>query len=134
LAHNRKHLFRAVLEGVAYGIRHNIETFQAIGSAVTRVVAVGGGAQTATWPQIVSDVAGMSQTVPAVTLGASFGDAFLAGLAAGILELADLSTWVKPGQEIAPDPDAHETYEPLYADFLELYVATRNIVHRLAGR
>jgi xylulokinase len=134
LAHNRKHLFRAVLEGVAYGIRHNIETFQAIGSAVNRVVAVGGGAQTATWPQIVSDVAGMSQTVPAVTLGASFGDAFLAGLAAGILELADLSTWVKPGQEIAPDPDAHETYEPLYADFLELYVATRNIVHRLAGR
>lgn len=134
LAHKRKHLYRAVLESVAYGIRHNIDAFRAIGAAVKRVVAVGGGTQSTAWLQIVSDVAGISQTVPALTIGASYGDAFLAGLAAGILQPGDLATWVKPGLEIAPDAASQQRYEPLYADYLKLYEGTREIVHRLAKK
>jgi xylulokinase len=84
LAHTRGHLFRAVLESVAYGICHNIETFRNIGAQVRQVVAVGGGTKSRTWLQIVSDVAGIPQMVPAQTIGASYGDAFLAGVAANL--------------------------------------------------
>lgn len=131
LAHTRDHIFRAVLESVAYGIRHNIETFQAIGAPVKRVIAVGGGTQSATWLQIVSDVAGLDQIVPEITIGASYGDAFLAGLAAGILQHSDLNDWVQTRTVIKPDRARQAQYEPLYQDYLNLYRDTRDIVHRL---
>jgi xylulokinase len=131
LAHSRAHLYRATLEGVAYGIRHNIEAFRAMGAPVKRIVAVGGGTQSQTWLQIVSDVAGIAQEVPALTIGASYGDAFLAGLAAGILKRDDLRTWVKAGQTITPNAEAGAQYEALYQDYLRLYTQTKDIVHRL---
>jgi len=133
LAHSRRHLYRALLEGVAYGIRHNIETFRAIGAEVKQVVAVGGGTQSTTWLQIVSDVAGIPQSVPALTIGASYGDAFLAGLAAGILEPSDLQTWVKPGITVEPNVSHKALYDAYYADYLLLYERTRDIVHRLGA-
>lgn len=140
LAHTRNDLFRAVLESVAYGIRHNIETFQSIGSsragesAVKRIVAVGGGTQSQSWLQIVSDVAGVEQIVPKITVGASYGDAFLAGLAASILTRDDLDEWVQTERIVAPDPAAQKIYQPFYEDYLKLYEQTRQIVHNLANR
>ncbi len=134
LAHTRAHLYRATLESVAYGIRHNIETFREIGAKVHRIIAVGGGTKSRTWLQIVSDVTGISQEVPQLTIGASYGDAFLAGLAVGILNRSDLSNWVKPGVQILPNPEFKQTYSEYYADYLCLYDATRDIVHRLSGK
>jgi len=96
LSHTRAHIYRAILEGIAYGICHNIETFRAINANVDRVIAVGGGTKSKTWVQIVSDVAGIEQIIPEQTIGASYGDAFLAGLAIGMVQKTDLSQWVKP--------------------------------------
>jgi xylulokinase len=134
LAHKRAHLFRAVLESVAYGIRHNIETFHSIGADVRRIVAVGGGTKSLAWPQIVSDVAGIAQEMPQLTIGASFGDAFLAGVAAGILQRADLSWWVRNGRKVLPDPSREALYSALYADYQLLYERTLDIVHRLSHK
>ncbi|MEX2540780.1 MAG: FGGY-family carbohydrate kinase [Trueperaceae bacterium] len=131
LSHTREHLFRAVLESVAYGIRHNLETFREMGASINRIVAVGGGAQSDVWLRIVSDVSGVSQILPRQTIGASYGDAFLAGRAAGLLERADLANWVQVREEIEPDGHRQAAYEPLYQDFLALYRQTREIVHRL---
>ncbi len=131
LAHSRAHIYRAVLESVAFGIRHNIETFQSIGADVRRVVAVGGGTKSPTWLQIVSDVTGVTQQVPQLTIGASYGDAFLAGLAAGILQPSDLSRWVQPGVTIQPNPANKPLYDAYYNDYRLLYERTREIVHRL---
>ncbi len=132
LSHSRKHLYRAVLEGVAYGIRHNIETFQAIGAPVQRIVAVGGGTKSTTWLQIVSDIVGIEQEIPAQTIGASYGDAFLAGLATGILKREDLDTWVKHEKIISPDLEKKKKYSHYYENYLELYQQNREIMHRLA--
>jgi xylulokinase len=133
LAHTREQIYRAVLEGVAYGIRHNVETFESIGAGVKRVIAVGGGTKGTTWLQIVSDVAGLSQTVPALTIGASYGDAFLAGLAAGIIRYQDLEDWVKPGVVVEPNAAPKALYDRYYADYQLLYQRTRDIVHRLGS-
>jgi xylulokinase len=132
LAHGRQHLYRAILEGIAYGIRHNLETFQALGAEVKRIVAVGGGTQSANWLQIVSDVTGLAQMVPATTIGASYGDAFLAGLASGRLTRADLASWVKPGGMVQPDSSLKPRYDGAYADYRLLYTRTQDIAHRLA--
>ena len=134
LAHSRDQLFRAILEGVACGVRHNVETLAQLGAHARRVVAVGGGAQTDTWLQIVSDVSGLRQEVPAITLGACYGDAFLAGCAAGLLRRDQISEWVRPGRSIDPDAALRATYDALYGDYLDLYRDSRRVVHRLAGR
>ena len=119
---------------MAYGIRHKIETFQSIGADVRRVVAVGGGTKSRTWLQIVSDVAGIAQEVPQQTIGASYGDAFLAGIAAGRLQRSDLAHWVRPGYEVRPNLGRKGTYDFLYADYRLLYERTREIVHRLGEK
>ena len=131
LAHRREHLYRAVLESVAYGIRHNIETFQLIGADVKRIIAVGGGTKSRAWLQIVSDVSGIAQEVPQLTIGASYGDAFLAGMASGQLQRGDLACWVKPGDVIQPDPGRKALYDSLYSDYRLLYDQTKDIIHRL---
>lgn len=133
LSHSRDELFRAVLEGVGYGIRHNLETFRAIGAPVRRVVAVGGGTKGRTWLQIVCDISGQEQLLPEVTIGASYGDAFLAGVVGGLLRWEDLGRWVRLRERVAPDPAHQARYDELYRLFLELYASTRPLVHRLAG-
>ena len=87
LSHTRAHLYRAVLEGTAFGVRHNLEAMRDMGAAPRRLVAVGGGAKNRLWLQIVSDASGLAQVVPERTIGASYGDAFLAGLATGIIPI-----------------------------------------------
>ncbi|MDM0113654.1 FGGY family carbohydrate kinase [Variovorax sp. J22R133] len=134
LAHTRDQMFRAILEGVACGVRHNVETLADLGAHVGRVVAVGGGAQTDTWLQIVSDVSGLRQEVPTVTVGACYGDAFLAGCAAGLLQRDQIDEWVRPGRVIEPAAALRPGYDALYRDYLDLYLDSRRVVHRLATR
>jgi xylulokinase len=131
LSHTREHLYRATLEGVGYGVRHNLETFASIGADIRRVVAVGGGAQTDTWLQIVSDICGVAQHVPHITVGASYGDAFLAGCAAGVLERSDLEAWIQPGRTIVPNADLRPRYDEMYDNYRKLYADTRRVVYRL---
>lgn len=133
LHHTRDHLFRAVLEGVGFGVRHNLESFESIGAQVERVVAVGGGTRGDTWLQIVSDISGKRQLVPRLTIGASYGDAFLAGCATGAVARADLPSWVGAPREIVPSATATPVYDAAYARYLELYRATKAVVHALAG-
>lgn len=134
LSHTRAHLYRAILEGVAFGIRHNIETFESIvNSKIGRVMAVGGGTKSKTWVQIVSDVTGIEQIIPEQTIGASYGDAFLAGQAGGLLKKADLYQWVKPKYTISPVETNHDYYQLLYREFLDLYEKTKDIVHHLGS-
>jgi xylulokinase len=129
LRHGRGHLYRALLEATAYAVRHHLDVLDEIGASPRRVVAVGGGTQGGLWPQIVSDVTGVAQEVPAETVGAAYGAARLAADAAG-LPGAD---WATPDHTVTPRPEAKATYDRLYAAYRELYPATRAQVHVLAA-
>jgi xylulokinase len=135
LSHTRADLFRAVLEGTAYGVAHNIETMRSMGAEPSRLVAVGGGTRNPAWLQIVSDVTGLPQDVPSQTIGASYGDAFLAGYAAGpVPDLETLSTvWVGTPAQVTPDATRHDLYRDYYDLYLRLYEQTKEISHRLGG-
>ena len=130
LSHGRGHLYRAVLEGAAYEVRHNLEVMEAAGVAPEHLTAVGGGTKSGLWTQLVSDVTGLRQVIPAVTIGASYGDAMLAGMGAGLVA-AD-ARWNAPGETLRPDARARARYDELYRVYRSLYPATREQAHALA--
>lgn len=131
LSHTRGDLYRAALEGTAYGVRHNIETLEAAGGDIRRVVAVGGGTQGRLWTRIVSDVTGKEQEVRKVSIGAAYGGALLAAQLVGD---ASAEAWNPVQETVVPRPGAAARYEELYGLYRDLYPATAGIVHDLAGR
>ncbi|WP_415128796.1 FGGY-family carbohydrate kinase [Microbacterium sp.] len=133
LSHGRGDLYRAVLEATALGIRHNVATMRDAGADIRRVVAVGGGTQGALWLQIVSDATGLVQEVPRVTVGASYGAAFLAASAVSP-EPPRIEEWNPVASTVTPDSDASADYDALFDLYVRLYAGTKDIVHSLADR
>lgn len=130
LRHGRGHLFRAVYEGIAFGIRQILGLLDTEANPVHRLVAVGGGTQGGLWTRIVSDVSGRRQEVPHVTIGASYGDALMAAIGSGLVPPG--TDWTRPGEIIEPDPAARGTYDLLFEQYTSLYQNTRDQVHGLA--
>ena len=143
LAHSRGDMFRAVLEGIACGTAHIFEALGGEGAGGEsaapgrRVRAVGGGTQNAVWMQATSDFSGCVQDVCQVTVGASFGDAFLAALAVGAVSGVEaIHSWnpVVPGATVAPAPPALRAgCERQYRLWKALYAQTKDIAHALRG-
>lgn len=134
LAHNRGHVYRSILEGTAYGITHNLEVMREAGGEPKRIVAVGGGTKNPVWLQIVSDVSGVPQQIPVQTIGACYGDAFLAGYATGVIPSLDVldSAWVRMARTIEPDHHTRAAYREYYQLYRQLYGDTAGIQHALA--
>ncbi|WP_028925825.1 FGGY-family carbohydrate kinase [Pseudonocardia acaciae] len=128
--HGVGEIYRATLEGIAYGVRHNLETMPSDGAR--RLVAVGGGTQGGLWTQIVSDVTGQEQLVPTETIGAALGDALLAAVATG--SRPDAAAWNPPSTTVRPTPSATDEYAHYYHHYRNLYPATADIAHFLASR
>ena len=80
LAHTRADMYRALLEGVAFATNHIFDTYGEAGASPSTIVAVGGGLRNRIWTQATSDASGLRQEVREVSIGASYGDAFLARL------------------------------------------------------
>ncbi|MBU8913288.1 MAG: FGGY-family carbohydrate kinase [Spirochaetales bacterium] len=134
LSHTRAHIYRALLESVAYGVRHNLEALAESDVPTAALTAIGGGTKNPVWMQIFSDVLGREITVRH-TAGASFGDAILAAVGAGILpDLVHAKKWVPEGTVFRPGADEHRLYDSIYPDYLALYTGTREIIHRLADQ
>lgn len=133
ISHTRGDMYRSILEGTAYGVRHHLDVMAETGHPPRRLVAVGGGTKSDLWLQIVSDVTGQPQEVPAFTFGASYGDAFIAATAIGMYQkLSDVHHWVKAGRTIQPNPAATARYQPYYEVYRDLYRHAREDLHRLA--
>jgi xylulokinase len=130
LSHGRPEIARSVYEAIAFGIRHNLEAISDAGARPDRIIAVGGGARSAFWPQVVSDVTGVEQILPVRSAGASYGDALMAGIGVGIL--GSDSDWMVPRETIAPSPTNQGIYDRLYRLYRELYHRTTGISHELA--
>ena len=95
-----------------------------------RLVAVGGGTRGGLWAQVVSDVTGREQDMPAPSIGASYGDAQLAGTAAGLVPLG--ASWAKVAGTVRPNVALQPLYDRLYEIYLQLYPATKSLAHELA--
>lgn len=128
VGHSRAHLTRAVLEGVAFGLRDGLEVMRASGASVPREFrASGGGTRSQLWRQIVADVLNVPVVTVGTSEGAAFGAAALAAVAAGWFDsVHDAATGlVTPHETTAPiRPDA---YSGAYDSYRSMYPALRGV-------
>lgn len=129
LTHGRGDLYRALLEGIAMGTAHVIETYRDARQAPSRVLAVGGGTKNRLWLQATSDYGNVTQIVSEKTVGASYGNALLAALAVGAAEPGDIARWNPAQRVVAPAPGAVHARQ--YGLFRRLYEQTKDIAHDL---
>jgi xylulokinase len=135
LGHDRRHLLRAVLEGVAFGLRDGLDLMIAAGMpAPTQVRASGGGIASPLWRQILADVLDTELATVNTTEGAAYGAALLATEAAGWYPTVEaaVADLVKAMPVAAPGPDAAR-YREAHAAYRELYPALRPFFHRDAS-
>jgi xylulokinase len=127
LRHDRGALVRAVLEGVAFGLRDALELLRELGVEPQLGRASGGGARSDLWLRIVASVLGIPLERTAVEEGAAYGAALLGGVAAGVF--ADVheavTACVRVRDRIEPNPGWADTYADGYQRFRALYPALR---------
>ncbi len=133
LGHTRGHIFRALVEGVAFGFRHHLEVLRELGVTPRRVRLTGGGARSALWRQIVADVFGVPVERVDLQSGAAFGAAFAAGIGTGVIrDWADVRTHVRIADRTEPDVARHARYDELFDVYRSLYPALAHQLHALA--
>ena len=133
LGHDRRHLTRAVLEGVAFGLRDGLDLMTAAGlSLPTQVRASGGGTASALWRQILADVLDAEIATVETTEGAAYGAGLLAGVGAGWWPSVDTATdaIVRVTPVASPGPDA-ALYAERHAIYRGLYPALKDTFPRL---
>ncbi|MBN9236474.1 MULTISPECIES: FGGY-family carbohydrate kinase [Phyllobacteriaceae] len=128
LTHTRADIYRAFLEGIAYGVNDVIETYVGAGAPLKTIAAVGGGTKNQVWSQSVSDVSNWPQTVRAKTIGAAYGNAFLGAVAVGNARRSDISAWNPVERLIEPDSGNAAVYARRRKTFKELYARTKDLM------
>jgi len=128
LRHDRGALVRAVLEGVAFGLRDSLELLRELGVRADSGRVSGGGARSGLWLRIVASVLGIPLERTAVEEGSAYGAALLAGVAAGAF--ADVheavERCVRVREVVEPDPTWATAYAELHGRFRALYPALRS--------
>ncbi|MGZ4381177.1 MAG: xylulokinase [Gaiellaceae bacterium] len=127
LRHDRGALARAVLEGVAYGLRDSLDLLRALGVEAEVGRASGGGARSELWLTIVASVLGIPLERTVSEEGSAFGAALLGGVAAGVF--ADVheavAACVRVRDTVEPEPGWREAYEEGHRLYQALYPALR---------
>jgi ribulokinase len=133
LEHGPAHLYRALLEGCAFGIRNILETLARGGCSVTEIRACGTGAGNALWTAIIAAVTNRPILVSEEKQATCLGSAMCAAVAAGLQpDLEQAAAAMAPSFEtVAPSGDIH-TYDPYFEAYLETYSGMKHTMHRLA--
>ena len=134
--HTQPHFTRAVLEGVAFGLRDGFELMKSAGLTDIKQVRVsGGGARSPLWRQILADVLDVELVTVNTTEGAAYGAALLAGVGAGAWPDVDAAceACVKLTGSTEPQADTVAKYEPVYAQYQKLYPSLKEISHNLSN-
>ncbi len=131
LSHGRGHLYRALMEATAFGACHILDAMKEAGASTSHSFAVGGGTTGGLWPQIVSDITGLTQHITEQSVGACYGDAMLAGVASGVIDRD--TNWLNVVDSVEPNPKNAALYDELYTMYRSMHTQTVDIQHRLAA-
>ncbi len=133
---SRGHMVRAVLEGVAFSLEHNLRTAMETGVKIGTLSAMGGAANSRLWTQIKADVTGRTITVPRADTATALGAAILAGIGAGLYRDYDeaMMRTIRTERIHEPDPVRHEQYQESMKLYLELYEDLKDTFRRYGRR
>lgn len=132
--HERRDLLRAVMEGVIYSMRQNLDVLRGMEITPAEVLACGGGAKSPFWRQMMADVFSLPVKTVCSTEGPALGAAILGGVAAGVY--ADIpaacAALIRENAPMLPDVQRHVAYEKYYELYESLYPALKDAYHALA--
>jgi len=136
LAHDRRHLTRAVLEGVAFGLRDGLELMLAAGVRRPSQIRVsGGGTASALWRQILADVLGTEVATVSTSEGAAYGAAILAGVGAGWYADVEAACTSLVTATLSAEPGtAADLYTEMHGIYRDLYPALVPAFHAAGVR
>ena len=133
LSHTPAHIYRAIMEGVAYGTEVIFRKMKQEGVHIDRLVACGGATQSDLWMKIMTDVGGIPITIPreqqATTLGSAIGATVAGGLHPDLVTAAGCMVGVE--KVVEPDMGAHARYAGLVDQYTETYECLKEASHRL---
>ena len=129
----RSETAKAILEGLTYELRVNLDLLARSGAEISELRAIGGGAKSDVWLQLKADITGLPVLKPRVTEAAGWGAAILAGCATGAFEDASSAAEASVVLErtFAPNPGPASLYAEKYAEYEKLYPALRDVLHAL---
>jgi xylulokinase len=131
-SHDRRHLIRSVMEGVAFSLKDCFAIIREQGLQLDQMRATGGGAKSPLWRQIIADVLGAELVLTNATEGPAFGAALLAGVASGVYSSvqAACAQTVRVIERTEPRPATAAAYEQAYETYQALYPALKPIISK----
>ena len=124
--HGRGHLFRALLESFAYGVRHHLEVLSEHGVRPARARVTNGGASSRIWKQVVADVTGLVLEPVLDHPGSALGAAFAAGMGSGAFAAwSDVGRFVTLAEPVLPRAETAQAYDEGYRVYRSLYAALK---------
>ncbi len=130
--HDRRHLIRSVLEGVAFSLKDCFTILDEQGLTIEQMRATGGGAKSPLWRQIIADVLGVELVTTNATEGPAFGAALLAGVASGVYSSvqAACEKTVRVVERTQPRKEVASAYDQAYNVYKALYPALKPIISK----
>jgi len=134
-ATTKTELVKAILEGLTYELRLNLEILKNGGVMIHELRAIGGGARSPLWLQLKADITGIRVVKPQITEAAAWGAAVLGGVGAGIFPstVEAISQSLKFECNFEPDKLRGDRYNSCYQLYREVYPAVSTIHHRMGG-
>jgi len=134
LRHEKRHLIRAVMEGVAYGLRDSFELIHGMGVEIRETHASGGGARSPVWVQIQADVTGRAHSHINVDEGPALGVALLAGVGTGVWSSVPEACHaaIRVVRTLEPDAARAVFYDKGYPVYRSLYAKLKDTFEELA--
>ena len=133
--HSRRDMLRAVMEGVIYSQRQNLDVLREMRVVPDSMLATGGGARSPLWRSMMANIFRMPVKTVVNTEGAALGAAILAGVACGLY--SDISSacvkLIRENDPIQPDDTHAEVYEAMYAIYASLYPQLKDAYNILAS-
>jgi len=127
LSHTRAHVYRAVLEGIAYGFYHHLLVLAELGQEATKARVTNGGARSRLWRQITADVLGLKLEQIARHSGSSLEAAFVAGMGIGVFhDWGEIERYINISAVTEPDLGRDGRYQQLFGLYREIYQALKD--------
>jgi len=133
LVHDTQHIYRAIMESLAFECKYFLDTIRSLNPSVKRVVLVGGGTKSRLWMRIKTNVYNLKVLVPTVTDTAPLGAAIIAGVGTGIFKdyHSATSKLIQFRESITPNENYVKAYEGLYRRYMALSTELSNVLNSM---
>jgi len=127
--HNKAHMIRAIMEGVAYSIKDCVEVFRELGINFDSVSVMGGGSKSKVWRKILADVLGKEVRTLEVQDTSAIGNLILAGFATGLFKNhSDVELLIRHRDSIFPNQENIKKYEKNFIIYRKIYNKTKSLM------